>query len=159
MRVEPGTPGSTLFFSSTRRYSGKMKDQHGMTLLELMIVVAILAVVAGIAIPMYSGYLSSAHRTECRNEVAAIELAEQEFFLDNSRYFNGADIAALEANSGGIYVSSYTTADAATTAANIANAQCSYAVAWGTSGDNQSYQITATGQNKLPAETIAQKGK
>mgnify|MGYP001156567952 CR=1 FL=1 len=126
-----------------------MKDQRGMTLLELMIVVAILGVVAGIAIPMYSGYLDSAHRTECQNEVAAIELALAEFFLDNNTYFAGGDIGTIQANSAGMYTPSY--ADAAA----IAAANCTYTVGAGSTGNiSSSYTITATGANNLATKGV-----
>lgn len=129
-----------------------MKIQaKGFTIIELMVTVAILAIIASIAIPLYSGYIQSANRAECGNEIAAIELALNENFLENNTYFLGADIPALEAASGGLYVSSYDVpGDAAATAANIAAANCTYAVIAGATGNIQtSFQLTATGANDL----------
>jgi len=114
----------------------------GYTVIELMVTVAILAVITSIAIPMYSGYIQSANRAECGNEVAAIELALSEFFLENNRYFNGANAAALQASSGGLYTAS---PDALAPTAN-----CTYAVAAGATADiNTSFQINAIGQGDL----------
>ena len=79
---------------------------NGFTLLELMIAVAILGVIAAIAIPAYNGYIMTSHKTECQNEIAAIKLAESEFFLDNNLYFQGNTAADLGTASGGIYVPS-----------------------------------------------------
>lgn len=73
----------------------KINASTGMTLIELMIVVAILAIITSIAVPLYSNYISGARNTECQNNLAAIRLAEEEFFLDNNDYFNGANVAAL----------------------------------------------------------------
>jgi prepilin-type N-terminal cleavage/methylation domain-containing protein len=131
-----------------------LHKQHGVTLFELMITVAIVAVLVGIAIPMYSGYTLSAYRAECNNEIAAIELALSENFLENNTYFAGADIPTLETASGGLYVSSYNVpGDAAATAANIAAANCTYAVIAGATGNiATSYQVTATGSNNLAGE-------
>ena len=61
-----------------------MQRNRGFSLLEIMVVVAILGVLAGIAVPIYSSYTQSARATECANEVSAIQLAEEEFFLVNN---------------------------------------------------------------------------
>lgn len=62
----------------------------GVTLIELLITMAVLAVIAGIAIPLYTGYISSARNTEGWNNLSGIRLAQEEFFLDNNIYFSGA---------------------------------------------------------------------
>jgi len=139
-----------------------MVKQLGVTLFELMITLAVIAVVVGIAIPMYSGYTLTAFRTECTNEVAAIELAQNEFFLENNTYFGAGDtvIGDIETSSGGLYVSGYTVAGTpAATAANLLAARCTYAItAGGTGVIATSFQITATGQNELAGQgCIAQK--
>ena len=133
-----------------------MVKQQGVTLFELMITLAVIAVVVGIAIPMYSGYTSSAYRTECSNEVSAIELAQNEFFLENNTYFGDGDntIPAIEVSSQGLYVSGYTVPnDGPATAAKLAAAQCTYAITAGATGNiATSYTITATGQNQLAGQ-------
>ena len=128
--------------------------EAGFTLIELMVTVAILAVIAGIAIPAYNGYVHRGYTTECSNEVATIQLAQSEYFLENNAYFpnpagtaNG--VAAIEGASGGFYTSGYTVAgDAVKTAANIAAANCDFSV---TSTAAPSYTINVTGQNHLDA--------
>ena len=80
-----------------------MRNFKGLTLIEVMVTLAILGVVAAIAIPAYKGYVTTSHRSECQNEVAAIKLAEEEFFLDNNSYFTGVGSAALAAASNNIY--------------------------------------------------------
>ncbi len=88
----------------------------GFTLLELMIVVAIIAILAAIAIPAYNGYITSARISECANEVTAIKLAQKQFFLENNRFFPnpdaavtsvGANYLAIEGASGGYFRSTY----------------------------------------------------
>jgi type IV pilus assembly protein PilE len=126
----------------------------GVTLMELMVTMAILAVIAGIAIPSYKAYMHSSYLTECQNEVAAIQLAEQEYFLENNVYFPNpvgakTGIQNIEGASGGLYVSGYTVqGNAAQTNKNLAKANCAYKL---TSNAGPGYKIEVTGQNNLDA--------
>lgn len=74
-------------------------NTNGFTLIELMITIAIIAVVAGIAMPSYNGYITTAKMAEAENNLAAIRLAQAEFFLENNRYFSGANAAAIKTDS------------------------------------------------------------
>jgi type IV pilus assembly protein PilA len=129
---------------------------RGFTLMEVMVTMAILAVVAGIAIPSYTGYMHNSYMTECQNEVAAIKLAQQEFFLENNAYFpnppgTSPNIQQIETDSAGLYVSGYTVqGDLVKTAANLAKANCTYSL---TSTAGPSYTITVTGTNHLDPAT------
>ena len=62
-------------------------SQRGVTLIELLITVAVLGIIAGLAIPAYTGYISSSRNTEGWNNLASIRLAQEEYFLENNRYF------------------------------------------------------------------------
>jgi len=77
--------------------------QTGITLIELMVTLAVLAIISAIAIPAYKGYIKTSYRAECQNEVSAIKLAEEEYFLENGSYFSGASAATLKTASGTIY--------------------------------------------------------
>ncbi|MGE0385011.1 MAG: pilin [Gammaproteobacteria bacterium] len=56
------------------------KVQQGFTLIELMIVVAIIGILAAVAIPAYSDYTIRAKVTEGLNLAAAAKTAVSEFF-------------------------------------------------------------------------------
>lgn len=58
-----------------------IKKQIGFSLIELVVTVAILAVVTSIAIPSYNGYILGARMTEAKNNIASLKLAEEEFFF------------------------------------------------------------------------------
>lgn len=61
----------------------------GITLIELVVTVAIIAIITSIAIPAYNGYIATAHNTEGWNNLNGIRLAEEEYFLENGTYFAG----------------------------------------------------------------------
>ena len=116
------------------------QQQKGITLIELMIVVAVLAIISAIAIPAYRGYIKTSYRAECQNEVAAIKLAEEEFFLENGSYFSGSSASTLKTASGTIYDP---------TASGL-NGNCDYSA----TVTANSYTITASGKSggKLDGE-------
>ena len=62
------------------------KVQQGFTLIELMIVVAIIGILAAIAIPAYQDYTIRAQVSEGLNLVAGSKAAVTEFYQDQGRY-------------------------------------------------------------------------
>ena len=124
-----------------------MNKSKGMTLIELMIVVAIISVIAGIAIPAYTGYVKTSRFSEAQTIISAINLAQGEFFLENNTYFgpvaNGGDFAAASNN---IYATPATTNyfDFSVTNACGAFTTC--------------YTVVATGKNDMAGETVTFNG-
>ncbi|MCP5459180.1 MAG: pilin [Gammaproteobacteria bacterium] len=59
------------------------KTQQGFTLIELMIVVAIIGILAAIAIPAYQDYTVRSRITEGLNLASSAKVAVSESFLDN----------------------------------------------------------------------------
>ncbi len=60
------------------------KKQQGFTLIELMIVVAIIGILASIAIPAYQDYITRTKATKIMSTIGALKLAINECFNDNS---------------------------------------------------------------------------
>ena len=128
--------------------------QAGLTLIELMIVVAILAIIASLAIPAYNGYIQTARESEGTQDLASLRIAQEEFYMDNNTYFQGATAGALRANSNNLWEPAGWD-PALADAVNEAALNFTYAVVPGTTGNiATSYNATATGQNDVRAIVV-----
>lgn len=66
--------------------SMKAKTQQGFTLIELMIVVAIIGILAAIALPAYQDYTKRAHVSEGISLASGAKTALAEFYNTNGRW-------------------------------------------------------------------------
>ena len=78
------------------------KAQKGFTLIELMIVVAIIGILAAVAIPAYQDYIARAQVSEAVTLMGGAKTPIAEFYADNGR-FPGA-IESVVPNTSGQYV-------------------------------------------------------
>jgi len=143
----------------------KISITQGFTLVELMIVVAILGIISAIAIPAYNSYIKSARLTECATEMDVMRLAQAEFFLINNAYFpdptgagtaTSGTLALIEGAAQGIYVPSHVVpGNGLLTNTNLLALNCTYSIT--TNEIPASFTITATGQNNLAGTDILTK--
>ncbi len=118
-----------------------MSKQKGFTLIELMIVVAIIGILAAIAIPAYQDYTIRAQVSEGLNLTGACKVAVTEFYQDSGGWPADNATAGLEAAAN--ITGKYTTGVAvgaggicASTYGNDANANIAGAVLTMTPTDN-----------------------
>ena len=59
---------------------------RGMTLIELMVVLIIVAVLASLAVGSYRRYVLRANRTDATSALLRIQVAQEKYFLQNNAY-------------------------------------------------------------------------
>jgi len=73
---------------------GQGRDrQRGVTLIELMIVVVIMAIIASVAYPSYNNFIVKSKRTAAKTIIMRIADRQEQFFADNKQY--AADLTDL----------------------------------------------------------------
>jgi type IV pilus assembly protein PilE len=71
------------------RFTGRLSDA-GYTLIEVMITVAIVAILAAIAIPNYSQYVTRSRIIDATSKLGDLRTQMEKFFMDNRTYLDVA---------------------------------------------------------------------
>jgi len=96
-----------------------MKSVRGFSLIELMIVVAVIGILAAIAFPSYTGYVLRSNRTVGKTSMMKILGQQESFFSDRKSYALALDTLASEYPAAIVFVARDGKAAAANSAAAI----------------------------------------
>jgi len=113
-----------------------MKEQKGFTLIELMIVIAIIGILAAIAIPQFNFYRKRAQNSASESDLKNFITAQEAYFVDEQTYATA--VASLTGSYGAF------TSENVTVKVNSANADTYNMTAFHSSGD-VTYSITGPG--------------
>jgi type IV pilus assembly protein PilE len=122
------------------------KHSRGVTLIELLVTVAVVAILSNIAISNYRAYTLRANRIDGETMLMKIQVAEEKFFLQNNTYTTA--VATAPPNGLGLLATTtsgrYTLAVAAGATGNIATSYAATATAAGNQTDDKAACLTLT---------------
>lgn len=70
---------------------GTLVKQRGMTLVELMIVMVIVAILLGVGVPSYRGYIQRSNRADATTALMRIAANQERHYLQYNRYAGTLD--------------------------------------------------------------------
>jgi len=129
-----------------------LRNRKGFTLIELMVVVIIVLVLAGIAVPVYMHYIQEGKKSEAYATVDAVVAGALTYFQRNNTYVGGTMAAFLAADDVGnatyfTYALSNLTANGFTVTASVNGtwAPAAGRVIWTHAGANAANGDAGTG--------------
>jgi len=106
--------------SPIRSYK-RSEAQAGFTLIELMIVVAIIGIISAVAFPSYTSYMKKSRRADAKVALTRMADAQERWYLQKSQYTSDVDNVGGDTSPDGYYTMAATTKN-----------------------NNQTYSLTAT---------------
>ena len=78
--------------------------EQGFTLIELMIVIAIIGILAAIAIPQFSAYRKRSYNSAAQADLRNAATAQEAYYVDENSYYTGA-VGGLTGSQYGLFLS------------------------------------------------------
>jgi len=75
-----------------------IRSDKGITLIELLAVIAIVGILAGIAIPLYTGYMQRARRADAKTSLEQLRAAQEMWRAEKGQY--SISLATLQTTMG-----------------------------------------------------------
>lgn len=72
-----------------------MNNSRGLTLVELMIVIAVLSILTAVAYPMYTQQVQKSRRAEARSMAMKLAFAEEQYRSLRGNYLNVSDLSDI----------------------------------------------------------------
>ncbi len=116
-----------------------MKRFAGFTLIELMVVIAVVAILSTIAITTYRSYTMRANRIDAEAVLLKVQVAEEKYFLQSSTYTTSLATLGLPTTSPTGF---YTLAVAAGSSNSIASSYTATATAIGSQTNDKAACLT-----------------
>lgn len=131
-----------------------MFNRRGMTLMEILIVLLILGIVAGLAVPSFTRAMEGSRMNEAKVNLGILHMAQKIYRINNGTYWNGGTVnissptnalnTALGTEISAMYYPSVTVTGNATTY-SATNARATGAAVDWTFGVTQTGQVTCAG--------------
>ena len=112
-------------------YKVKRNNEKGFTLIELMIVIAIIGILAAIAIPQFSSYRKRSFDAAAKSDLRNLATAMEAYYTDHPATGYTDDINDLVGDTYGFYTSDNVTAEVSS-----ANSTTYVIKAWHNGSDN-----------------------
>ncbi|WP_006786796.1 type IV pilin protein [Thiorhodospira sibirica] len=127
-----------------------MRSKKGFTLIELMIAVAVIAIIAAIAIPSYANYVRKSKRADAHTALLRIQLEQEKWRANNASYGTLVNIGVSENSPEGYYTLTITNTSATGYTAT-ANAKAGTSQANDTGCTGIVLTLNASGETRTPA--------
>jgi len=121
------------------------RNMHGITLIELMIVVVIVSILAAVAFPNYQEFTARAKRNEARAALLRLATNQERFYLNNNTFTQDLTALGFATTPTTVTETGYYTIQV--TAANASNftASATYLQGGSEAGKCLTFSITARG--------------